>query len=749
MNGPDASSEALPGHPGWAMAAAQPPAGAALARRAPWQPGLRGVLAAAFGALGVLVALVSSAAIGQLATQRLRADIGAELAAAAGRAADLLDRGLHDRLREVRLAATLAPLRDPTANPAETQATLRWLHDIYPEYAAFFLIGADGRIRAASREGLAGLDVSQRDYFRHGQEGPVLVDVHEALLMSPLLGRPPENPARFVDLAAPLPGQRGHPAGVLAAHLFWEWAEDIERHVMGAVLRRHPGAEALVFSQDGVVLIGPPALRRRPLALLSPGAARALAAGGAGGEQGSLVEHAPDGDGRDYLVGYASTGGYRESPGLGWRVVVRREAGAAFAPARALARDVMFWGLGAATLAALLGWLLAGMISSPLARLCESAARLQRDPAAAITTPLHGPREVTALATALAALVAALRGRESALRAGAARLRLATEGTGLGTWEIDLASGASQRSPRHDAIFGHALPLPRWGWEDLLRHVAPEDRRRVARRLRVAVGRRREWELECRIHRADDGAERWIRCRGAPLPEGSAGACRYGGIVEDITARKEDERALELLVRELDHRVKNQFAVFDSLVQFTARGAADPAAMAETLRGRLRALGAAHDLVRESAGSGVARGLRPTRLDLLMGAVLGPFATGGLAAEERLRLQGPEQAVGPTAAAALALLLHEMVTNAARHGALRQPSGLVEIHWSASGGRLRLHWREQGGPPVLAPPTRRGFGTTLVRRTACGQLGGRVEFDWTHPEGLRLTIEIPLHRLEN
>ncbi|MDQ1077879.1 HWE histidine kinase domain-containing protein [Pseudoroseomonas cervicalis] len=744
----------------------------------PWRPGLRSVLAAAFGGLGLLAALASSWAAGEMANRRLRADIGAELAAIAERTADLLDRGLHDRLREIRMAATLEPLRDPESRPAQRRELLAWLQHTYPEYAILLFISAEGRVLETSRGVLEGSDVAHRDYFRAARDGPLLVDVHDAILMSPLLGRSAENPARFVDVAAPVVDEAGKLRGVLAAHLYWEWAEDIERHVMATVLQRHPGAEALLLSAEGQVLIGPPALRQARLPALAPGAAAELAAG----RGGSRVEQSlsPRGEPERYLVGYAPTRGWRGTSGLGWQVLVRRPAGAAFAPAGALAREVMLWGLGAAALAALLGWQLAGIISAPLARLGRAAAALERDPAAAPLPPVGGPREVAALSAALSGLVQAVRSREAALHRGAARLRLATEGAGIGAWEYDPEAGISLRSPRHDAIFGLAPGAP-WSPARLLRQVAPEERGAVLAVLREAGRQAAEWQLQCRIRRVDDGAERWVALRGAPLRDACGmprGAHRQAGIVEDVTERRRTERALELLVRELDHRVKNQFAVFDSLVQFTARTAADTASMAATLRGRVRALGAAHDLVREAAGSGVARGLRPTRLDLLVQAVLGPFGTappvpagpagpaaeaaavtgpetapgtgpgmGAEAGEGRVRLSGPAVEIGPAAAAALALALHELATNAARHGALSRPQGRVAIAWEVPPGLLRLRWVESGGPPVSGPPARQGFGTTLVRQTLCGQLGGQLSLDWSRPEGLLVRIELPADRL--
>jgi PAS domain S-box-containing protein len=712
---------------------------------------LRAVLAASFGTLGLVAALASSLAVGKIADRRIRADIGAEFAAAAERLADLLDRGLFERLRDVQVAASLDAMADGKAAPASRQAVLRRLQETYPDYAILLFIAPDGRIQATSSGILTGADVSQREYFRRGAEGPFVADVHEATLMAPFLGRGPDNPPRFVDLSAPVRAPDGAMIGVVAAHLFWEWAEGIGRHVMAPLLARHPGAEAIVFSRSGEVLLGPPGLRTASLLNIAPDVAPELAAGRTGSnvELGTPKEEAAS---RPYLVGYAATHGHRSYPGLGWTVVVRRDAEVAFAPARRLVWTVMAWGVAAAALAAALGWLLAGLISRPLADLSLAAERLKDDPAATEVPTGRGPREIVSLSSALATLVAGVRWREAALRLGEARLRMATEGAGIGTWELDLASGQSVRSPRHDAIFGHSPQLAEWTFDTFAHHLVPEDRSAVAAAFRHAVDTGAEWYLECRIRPPETGEERWIQIRGVPLSDPVTGAtCRYSGVVEDITGRKEGERALQLLVRELDHRVKNQFAVFDSLVQFTARAAPDPASMAKVLRSRLHALAAAHDLVRDATGDGPTRGLRPTTLTALLEAILAPFGVVGAQtlclAPHRVRLIGPDLGVGPCSASALALVIHELATNAARHGALSVPAGMVQVSWLSTQGMVKILWHESGGPLIAGEPKHRGFGTTLIDQGIRAQLGGTVMFEWLSHEGISVTLNLPADRL--
>ncbi len=220
-----------------------------------------------------------------------------------------------------------------------------------------------------------------------------------------------------------------------------------------------------------------------------------------------------------------------------------------------------------------------------------------------------------------------------------------------------------------------------------------------------------------------------------------------GIVVEETTGRQRAERAQTLLLRELDHRVKNLFAVIAGLVSFSARGAASPQEMRATLLGRIDALARAHDLVKLAIGGGVAEAPAPgqhTTLQALAEALLAPFRTP--AEPGRLRLEGEPVTVGALAAPPLALVLHELATNAARHGALSCPGGTLAVQWQHPGadGTLRLRWDEQVlAMPAVANP---GFGQRLVTQCAA-QLGGQASFEW-RDSGLLVELVLPLARLQ-
>lgn len=204
-------------------------------------------------------------------------------------------------------------------------------------------------------------------------------------------------------------------------------------------------------------------------------------------------------------------------------------------------------------------------------------------------------------------------------------------------------------------------------------------------------------------------------------------------LAREVAAR-EAERLLKL---ELHHRVKNTLAVVQSLADQTFRGAADTEAARREFAARLAALADAHDVL-------VDAGWREVTLEAVAHRALAPFRP---AAPERLVLEGgPAPLVSPAAAVALALCLHELATNAAKHGALSAPGGQVRVTWQVeqTGGRTRLtlDWRETGGPPPRATG-RKGFGSRLLTRALAAQPNAKTRL--TYPrEGARWTAGFDL-----
>jgi two-component system, chemotaxis family, sensor kinase Cph1 len=194
------------------------------------------------------------------------------------------------------------------------------------------------------------------------------------------------------------------------------------------------------------------------------------------------------------------------------------------------------------------------------------------------------------------------------------------------------------------------------------------------------------------------------------------------------------------VMAELDHRLKNILANIQALLRHSRRRAAGPAidadAFVRDFEARVHAMATAHDLLHASRWEGA-------RLRPLVAEELRPHADGP--GRGRIAISGRDLVLRPRAAMSLSLALHELATNAAKHGALSVPDGTVALRWRRTQAGLVLQWAEHGGPPA-APPTRRGFGLTVIERSLAYEIGGSSRLDFT-PLGLRCTIRIPVEQI--
>ena len=201
-----------------------------------------------------------------------------------------------------------------------------------------------------------------------------------------------------------------------------------------------------------------------------------------------------------------------------------------------------------------------------------------------------------------------------------------------------------------------------------------------------------------------------------------------------------------MLLKEMNHRVKNLLTLAGGLVSLSARSRATPEEMVQTLCGRLNALARAQDLILPDLTNGDARGDTATTLGALVEAIFAPFVVDDDDNELRIVSTGPDIAISGHAATTVALLLHEFATNAAKHGALSSPAGRVQVEWTLAADELVLTWSEKGGPTINGEPESEGFGSLLARR-ATSQLGARISQRWLS-EGLIIRLTTPLRRLQ-
>ena len=199
-------------------------------------------------------------------------------------------------------------------------------------------------------------------------------------------------------------------------------------------------------------------------------------------------------------------------------------------------------------------------------------------------------------------------------------------------------------------------------------------------------------------------------------------------IARDITEQKRAQEQIATLAREAEHRSKNLLATVQATVSLSQSDT--PEGLKQAIEGRILALANVHSLFVETRWIGA-------ELSTIATQELSPYSEKD---EGRVHIEGPEVLLEPNAAQVVAVTLHELATNAAKYGALSVPNGQIGLKWShEADGRLILHWREIGGPPVKTP-THQGFGTRVIERTI-GQLKGKACFDW-HADGLGCEITL-------
>ena len=228
------------------------------------------------------------------------------------------------------------------------------------------------------------------------------------------------------------------------------------------------------------------------------------------------------------------------------------------------------------------------------------------------------------------------------------------------------------------------------------------------------------------IRRRKDGTLINIALTVSPVRNDDGKIIGASKIARNITERKKSEAYIATLAREAEHRVKNVLATVQATVNLSHSDTA--AGLKRVIEGRIRALANAHRLFAETRWTGA-------ELHRLIGQELAPYCEGN----GRARIDGPGLMLEPNAAQAIAMILHELTTNAVKYGALSTADGYVEVKWSeVTDGRTTLRWIEAKGPAVNRP-SRQGFGSRMMKGLVTGQLKGEIHFKW-RPQGLSCEI---------
>ena len=301
--------------------------------------------------------------------------------------------------------------------------------------------------------------------------------------------------------------------------------------------------------------------------------------------------------------------------------------------------------------------------------------------------------------------------------------------------EWDARTNSSQRSDNAAQILGFA-PKQAFSATDFLARVHPDDRAHFKALIRSVSPVNPSYKITFRFG-CPDGREIWLEESSRAEFDAAARCVRLKGLVVDITERKQSEERQSLLIAELDHRVKNLLARVAVISTYTRQGSNSIDQFVEVLDRRIQSMASAHSLLSQSRWYGV-------NLADLIRNQLAPYAT-----TANTIIGGPDVTLDPTTTHAVAMALHELVTNAVKYGALSNPSGHVSVNWDrqdaeGAAARVRIEWRETDGPPVVSTP-KFGYGISLIRELIPHELGGMVDLTFA-ADGVTCKIEVPIEQ---
>jgi PAS domain S-box-containing protein len=304
---------------------------------------------------------------------------------------------------------------------------------------------------------------------------------------------------------------------------------------------------------------------------------------------------------------------------------------------------------------------------------------------------------------------------------------------GVTAFDWDLRTGMCRRSENAAQMLGFDPKNPPSATEFLAR-MRPDDLARYKTFLQSVSPDRPSFAWSFRFTRFD-GREIWLEQASRAEFDAAGRPVHIGGLTLDVTERKRAEEHQNTLMAELDHRVRNVLARIAVVAMRTRQRSSSIDEFVRTLDGRIQAMAAAHSVLSQSRWYGA-------ELADLVRRQLAPYTT-----DANTAISGSDVTLTAAATQALAMVLHELVTNAAKYGALSSPNGRVSVHWDRhsngdAAASLTIEWREFGGPPIVAP-IQSGYGTDLIRQLIPHELGGKVDLVFA-AEGACCRIEFPL-----
>jgi PAS domain S-box-containing protein len=350
-----------------------------------------------------------------------------------------------------------------------------------------------------------------------------------------------------------------------------------------------------------------------------------------------------------------------------------------------------------------------------------------RVPFLAYPTPLHDPSgRITGAVNMLVDISERKRAEEVA-----ERLASIVESSNDAIISKDLEGVITSWNVGAERLFGYA---PDEIVGKSIMTLIPSDRRAEEADILDRVRRGEHIQHYETVRQRKDASQVWVSLTISPLRDALGKIFGASKVARDMTERRRADEHRKILLDELNHRVKNTLAVIQSIASQTLGHASTIAEARDTFGSRLVNLARAHDILTRESWSGA-------NLAEIVADTIKPHASD----QERFRIEGPDIQLTPTASLAIAMALHELATNAAKYGSLSTAAGRVIIDWEIAGEenpRLRLRWKEEGGPNVVAP-TRKGFGSLMIERALSAELNGQVRIAY-EASGVVCTIDAPL-----
>lgn len=362
------------------------------------------------GVLALGTTLLLSNIVSGYSKQQIQFDKGSLIREVAVQMANRLSQDMNTRAQEILFLTELQQIKDPVTPLGQKQALFEQIKRAYPHYAWIGITDQSGNILAGTEGLLVGKNVSKRDWFTHGRQGLHFGNAHDAFLLAKIMPKPKwdDLPLRLVDLSAPVRDASGKFMGVICGHLSLDWAFEARDRMLANLSDK--AIDMLVLNHDGRVLLGTPALPSLSLDL-------SVLQSYQQAKEGVIepqVEFWPDQ--KPYLTVSVLEPGFRAYTGMGWSIVAREEEATAFAPARALGRNVVVLGILFSMLfAALLWWILNRQLR-PLEKVSLAAEKIRAQDLTATIPSIQGHDEIAVFARSLTGLVDDLRAKNEELR---------------------------------------------------------------------------------------------------------------------------------------------------------------------------------------------------------------------------------------------------------------------------------------------------------------------------------------------